>query len=95
MANALLLALSSSDFAIPLGALILSAAALIYGVMGGRSETMTGIERALNDRITDLSHQVSELKIELRECASQRAAVERENVELMRQVFKLKNGGDS
>jgi hypothetical protein len=86
------LAAADATYAIPLAALIVSAAALVYGAMGGRRSTMTGIEASLNNRLTDLVRQVDDLRDDLKECVSQRAALERENVALMRQVMHLKNG---
>ena len=91
MGNWLVLA-DTSLYAIPLAALIVSACTLVYGAMGGRRATMTGIEASLNNRLTDLVRQVDELKDERDECARQRAALERENIVLMRQVMNLKNG---
>jgi cell division protein FtsB len=83
-----------SPYAIPLAALIVSAAALVYGAIGGRRTTMTGIEASLNNRLTDLVRQVDELKEELHECTRQRASLERENIALMRQVMNLRDGED-
>ena len=91
MGNWLVLA-DASLYAVPLAALIVSMCALVYGAMGGRRATMTGIEASLNNRLTDLVRQVDELKEELHECTRQRAALERENIVLMRQVMNLKNG---
>ena len=79
-------------YAVPLAALIVSVAALVYGAMGGRRSTMSSIETSLNNRLTDLVRQVDELKEELHDCTKQRAALERENIALMRQVMNLKNG---
>ena len=68
--------LAAADaYAIPLAALIVSGAALIYSAMGGHRQS--------RDR------EMSDLRKELDECKSQRAALERENIALMRDsIFK-------
>ena len=68
---------AAEAYAIPLSALIVSAAALIYGTVGGN--------RSSRDR------EMSDLKDELKECKSQRSALERENIELMRQLTNSRN----
>ena len=59
-------------YAVPAAALIVSAAALVYGAMGGHRQS--------RDR------EMADLRDELRECRSQRSALERENIALMRQL---------
>ena len=66
-------------YAVPVAALIVSAAALVYGAMGGH--------RSSRDR------EMNDLRDELKECKSQRAALERENIALMRELTSNRKEG--
>lgn len=96
--SALLAATDGSVYGIG-AAIVIAMAGFIYTVYNGvrqdRRSGMGQIEGALNDRINDLVRQVQEAKEEARECANQRKVLERENLKLMREIFKLENGHDT
>ncbi len=89
-------AAAGTSYAIPLAALIVSAAALIYGVTRGRVSTLSSIEQAMSDRIEDLLRQLTEAKEEMRDCARRCKRLEQRNTELMARLLKLEhtNGDD-
>lgn len=77
-------------------AIVIAAAGFAYTIYNGvrtdRRSSTSSFESAMNERITDLVRQVEEAKAEARECSEQRRMLERENVRLMREIFKLENG---
>ncbi len=87
-----LLAAAQSDYAVPLAAFIVSAAALIYGVFGTRQSASSSLEQAMADRITDLTNQVMLLREENKDCARRTAMLERENLNMLRKLAKMENG---
>jgi flagellar basal body rod protein FlgF len=94
MVDALLLAASATNYGIPAAALIVSAAALLYGVKFGRTGTIASIESAMSDRIDDLVQQLKDAREEGRECKRRCDGLTRENVELMRRLVNLEKNGD-
>ncbi len=92
MTDAVSLVAAQADYAIPLAAFIVSAAALVYGVFGTRQSSSSSLEQAMADRITDLTNQVMLLREENKECARRTAQLERENLVMLRQLAKLENG---
>ncbi len=93
MTRDVLLAAAGAEYSIPLGALIVSVAALVYGMSRGKSGTVGEIEKAMNDRIADLLEQLASAKIDNLECARRCDDLRTENIDLMRRLVRLENGG--
>ncbi len=79
-------------------AIVIAMAGFAYtvysGVRSDRRSSATQVEGELNDRVLDLIRQRDEAKETAKECAEQRSALERENLRLMRELFRAQNGGD-
>lgn len=96
----LIAASALSLYSIPIAALILSAAALIYSGVGLRQKTQTDHDSGLYLRIDDLEGQV-ELALREQERLQRRcsdlekkiADLRTENFDLMKRLLKAENGG--
>jgi cell division protein FtsB len=85
MGNGIALLVGASDYAIPLGALILSAAALAFTALGMRS-------KASGTYVSDLERRVKECEDGRAQLKRRLGELEDENINLMRRVMKLENG---
>ncbi len=92
MTDAVSLIAAQSDYAIPLSAFIVSAAALVYGVFGTRQSANNSLEQAMADRITDLTNQVMLLRDENKNCAQRCRDLESQNITMLRRLAKMENG---
>ena len=90
----LLVSALENNYAIPLAALIISLTAFIFGVVRSHSSTLNSIEQAMSDRIEDLTKQLDDAKVEIRELNRRCQYLEGRNTQLMSKLLKLENGHD-
>lgn len=80
------------NWAIPLGALILSAAALAYSTLNFKRTGKSSFEQAMSDRITQLTAELQQVRADYLECGRRCKRLEDENYKLMRRLMRLENG---
>ena len=73
---------------VPLAALIVSLSTLIFGAISLGGKANGDFTQSLNTRLNDAISEIDHLKREVRECHQERAALQRREVELMRQLVE-------
>ncbi len=74
------------SWAVPMAALVVSLATLIFGAISLRSKAEGKVTDGIAARLDDAMRQIQGLETAVRECHQERAALQRENIELLRQL---------
>ena len=84
---------ATSPYVVPLGALVVSVAALLYGVIGSKQKAENDLMAHLYDRIADLEKQAESCSNRCKDLERRLSDMSRENFSLMRRLLKLESEG--